>query len=76
MKEGGGLECHIPILKKWFFLKTIRIIPWLWKRVLHLVWALYYVYLVVEMTLNLANSWQFAAGAADECQFWTNYKRT
>ena len=54
MKEGGGLECHIPILKKWFFLKTIRIIPWLWKRVLHLVWALYYVYLVVEMTLNMA----------------------
>ena len=31
-----------------------RVIPWLWKRVLHLVWALYYVYIVVEMTLNMA----------------------
>ena len=27
---------------------------WLWKRVLHLVWALYYVYRVVEVTLNMA----------------------
>ena len=34
--------------------KPFRIIPWLWKRVLHLVWALYYVYIVVEMTLNMA----------------------
>ena len=24
--------------------KPFRIIPWLWKRVLHLVWAFYYVY--------------------------------
>ena len=50
----GGLECHIPILKNDFSLKPLRIIPWLWKRVLHLVWALYYVYIVVEMTLNMA----------------------
>ena len=42
--RGGGLECHIPILKNDFFKKPFRIIPWLWKRVLHLVWALYYVY--------------------------------
>ena len=57
MKGGGcqgGLECHIPILKNDFLKKTFRIIPWLWKRVLHLVWALYYVYIVVEMTLNMA----------------------
>ena len=37
----------------WFFWKPFRIIPWLWKRVLHLVWALYYVYIVLEMTLNM-----------------------
>ena len=40
--------------EKWFSLKPLRIIPWLWKRVLHLVWALYYVYIAVEMTLNMA----------------------
>ena len=40
--------------KKWFLWKPFRIIPWLWKRVLHLVWALYYVYIVVEVTLNMA----------------------
>ena len=49
-----GLECHIPILKSDFFKNPFRIIPWLLKRVLHLVWALYYVYIVVEMTLNMA----------------------
>ena len=40
--------------EKWFFQKPFRIIPWLWKRVLHLVWALYYVYILDEMTLNMA----------------------
>ena len=40
--------------EKWFFKKPFTIIPWLWKRVLHLVWALYYVYIVDEMTLNMA----------------------
>ena len=58
MKGGGGsrggLECHIPILKNDFFKKPFRMIPRLWKRVLHLVWALYYVYIVVEITLNMA----------------------
>ena len=56
MKGGGsreGLEYHIPILKNDFFLKPFRIIPWLLKRVLHLVWDLYYVYILVEMTLNM-----------------------
>ena len=52
--KGGGLECHIPILKYDFFEKPIRIIPWLLKRVLHLVWALYYVIIVVEMNLYMA----------------------
>ena len=35
-----------------FCLKTSRITPWLSKSVLHLVWALWYVYIVV--TLNRA----------------------
>ena len=34
-----GFKFHIPILKNDSFKKTFRIIPWLWKRVLHLVWA-------------------------------------
>ena len=54
MKEGGSLEFHILILKNDFFKKTFVIIPWLWKSVLHLVLALYYVYIVDEMTLNMA----------------------
>ena len=53
--RGGGLE-RVPhtYSEKWFFWKPFRIIPRLLKRVLHLVWALYYVYIVVEMTLNMA----------------------
>ena len=43
MKEGGGFEFHIRILKNDFS-----------KRVLQLVWTLYYVYIVVEVTMNLA----------------------
>ena len=39
-----GLEFHINFLKNDFLKKTCRIIPWLWKRGLHLVWALYYIY--------------------------------
>ena len=41
------------------------------KRVLHIVWALYYIRIVVEVTMNMAeytSSWQSAAGAAEECQ--------
>ena len=49
--KGGGLEFHIPILKNDFF-ENHRIIPWMWKRVLHLVWALFFI--VVEGTLNIA----------------------
>ena len=49
--RGGGSWVPHTYSEKWFF---FRIIPWLWKRVLHLVWALYYVYVVVEMTLNMA----------------------
>ena len=56
--KGGGLEgvssATYLFWKMIFLKKPFRIIPWLWKRVLHLVWALYYVYIVVEMTLNMA----------------------
>ena len=42
------------------------------KRVLHIVWALYYTHIVIEVTRNMAeyaSSWQSAAGAAEECQY-------
>ena len=39
--------------KKDFFKNHLESFPG-WKRVLHLVWALYYVYIVVEVTLNMA----------------------
>ena len=57
MKGGGvsrGSRVPLSYFEKDFFKKPFRIIPWLWKRVLHLVWALYYVYIVDEMTLNMA----------------------
>ena len=52
----GGRGSRVPhtYSEKRFYWKPFRIIPWLLKRVLHLVWALYYVYIVVEMTLNMA----------------------
>ena len=39
---------------------------WLWKGVLHIVWVLYYVYIAVEVTMNMAkynSSWKPAARA-------------
>ena len=55
--EGGGvsrgLECHLPILKNDFFKNHLESFPDC-KRALHLVWALYYVYIVAEVTLNMA----------------------
>ena len=52
---GGGSRVPHTYSEKLFFLKkTFRIIPWLWRHDLHLVWALYYVYIVVEVTLNMA----------------------
>ena len=42
------------------------------KRVLHIIWALYYINIVVEVNMNMADytsSWQSAAGAAEECQY-------
>ena len=54
MKRGGsrgGLECHIPILKNDFSEYHLESFPDC-ENVLHLVWALYYVYIEVEMTLN------------------------
>ena len=34
--------------------KSSRITPWLRKRVLHIVWALYYVYVENGITMNMA----------------------
>ena len=37
-----------------------------------LVWALYYVYILIEVTMSMAkytSGWQSAAGAAKECQY-------
>ena len=51
--EGGGLEFHIPILKNDFLENHLESFPDC-ENVLHLVWALYYVYIVVEVTLNMA----------------------
>ena len=70
--RGGGSRVPHTYSEKWFFWKPFRIIPWLLKRVLHIVWALYYAYIVVEVTMNMAkytSSWQSAAGAAEECQY-------
>ena len=49
--EGGS---RVPSFFNFYCLKTSRITPWLSKSVLHLVWALWYVYIVVEVTLNRA----------------------
>ena len=52
--KGGGVSSATYLFWKMIFWKPFRIIPWLLIRVLHLVWALYYVYIVVEVTLNMA----------------------
>ena len=49
-------NCRIRTVYLVFFWKPFKIIPWLWKRVLHLVWALYYVCIVFEVTLNITVS--------------------
>ena len=68
--KGGGVSRAINVFWKNDFLKkTFRTIPWMSKRVLHIVWALCYV---VEVALNMTNitsSWQSAARAAEECQY-------
>ena len=55
-REGASRGSRVPhtYSEKWFFWKPFRFIPWLLKRVLHLVWDPYYVYIVVEVTLNMA----------------------
>ena len=60
MKEGGsrgGLKCHIPILKNDFFKNHLESFSDCENVFLHLVWVFIlcnYVYIVVEMTLNMA----------------------
>ena len=53
MKGGGsrgGLECHIPILKNVFLRNHLESFP----DCENVFCTLYYVYIVVEMTLNMA----------------------
>ena len=46
--KGGGVSSAMSFFfSNFFVLKPARITPWLPKRVLHIVWALYYIYLVV-----------------------------
>ena len=58
--EGGGVSRAIKVFFFKFLQKPSRITPWLPKRVLHIVWALYYVYIVDEVTMNMAEygSWR------------------
>ena len=52
--KGGGSGVPHTYSEKWFFLKKhLESFPDC-ENVLHLVWALYYVYIVVEMTLKMA----------------------
>ena len=72
--KGGreGVSRAINVFFKNGLSKPFRIIPWLSKRVLHIVWALYYIHIVVDVTMNMArytSSWHSAAGAAEECQY-------
>ena len=53
MKGGGSRVPHIPILENDFFDNHLESFPDC-ENVLHLVWALYYVYMAVEVTLNMA----------------------
>ena len=70
MKRGGS---RVSLTFFFFnFFKPFRIIPRLPKCVLHTVWAFYYIHIVVEVTMNMAeytSSWQSAAGAAEKCQY-------
>ena len=71
----GGSRVPLTYFEKMNFSKPFWIIHWVSKRVLHIVWALYYIRVAVEVTMNMAeytSSWQSAAGAAEV----NNYKKT
>ena len=62
--EGRGSRMPLTFLSKKFFLKDVFRT--------HKVWALYYIHIAVEVTMNLAEytrSWQSATGAGEECQY-------
>ena len=42
--KGGVSRAIIVFFQQYFFKQTFRIIPWLSKRALHTVWALYILY--------------------------------
>ena len=53
-------------------------IPLLSKRVLHIVWALYYIHTVVDVTMNVpkyTSSRQSATGAAKEYQYLNQLRK-
>ena len=52
--EEGGSHMSLTFFQKIFFVKPFRIILLLSKRVLHIVWVLYYIHIVVEVTMNIA----------------------
>ena len=61
--EGGeGVLSAIKVFSNIVFLKPSGITPSLSKCVLHIVWALYYVYIVVEVTLNNEHGYYMAVG--------------
>ena len=51
--KGGGTRVPLTYSEKWFFENHLESFPDC-ENVLDLVWALYYVYIVVEVTLNMA----------------------
>ena len=73
IKGGGSLEYnHIFSI----FLKHIWKILRQSKRILHIVWDFYPAYIVVEVTMAMA---EYGSQQSDrpekwECQLWTNYK--
>ena len=48
--KGGGVSSAIGGFQQKIVWKPVKILPWLLKRVLHIIWTLYYIYVVVEVT--------------------------
>ena len=50
----GGLACHLSTLKKDFYRHHFESFPDCQNMFCTLFWALYYVHIVVEVTMNMA----------------------
>ena len=71
-EEGGGLMCHyVYFFKMSFFVKkkTKKHLE-SFLDCLHIVWALHYIHIAVEVTMNMA------AYTSCSCKFRTNNNRT